>query len=243
MCESCATPESPIASGKRTRVPAYVTVCSGLLPLFLFVSIFLGIGIRGLLQYRPYKHGVTTTGTITALAPAADNDDGGAMYSPVVTFNTTEGEQVVFKDNFSININPRRFVGDEVRVSYLPSDPQNTARNLDSGGKGVMLAFVCVSGGVMLLLTGWWIYSLVAVARHGQAHGHDQLATSNGTKTSNRAPRGSAEEEEEASEAVVDTAGLDELFTGSDSAHSAAASPKVPGVRYTRSCSRLFTPP
>ena len=165
------------------------------------------------------------------------------MYSPVVTFNTTEGEQVVFKDNFSININPRRFVGDEVRVSYLPSDPQNTARNLDSGGKGVMLAFVCVSGGVMLLLTGWWIYSLVAVARHGQAHGHDQLATSNGTKTSNRAPRGSAEEEEEASEAVVDTAGLDELFTGSDSAHSAAASPKVPGVRYTRSCSRLFTPP
>ena len=84
MCESCATPESPIASGKRTRVPAYVTVCSGLLPLFLFVSIFLGIGIRGLLQYRPYKHGVTTTGTITALAPAADNDDGGAMYLSLI---------------------------------------------------------------------------------------------------------------------------------------------------------------
>ena len=238
MCESTATPESPNDSGKRTREPAYVTV----LPCFPSLSISLGFGIFGFLQYLPYKHGVTTTGTITALA-LADNDEGGATYSPVVTFNTTEREQVVFTDNFSTNINPRRFVGDEVRVSYLPSDPQNTARNLDSGGKGVVLLLMSFSGGAMLLLTGRCIYSRVAVASHGQTHGHDLLATSNDTTASNRAPRGSAEKEEEASEAVVDNAGLDELLTGSDSAHSAAASPKVPGVRYTRSCSRLFTSP
>ena len=78
-----------------------------------------GIWLHG--QHQPYPDGVTTTATVTSFTTATDAD-GKQMYSRVVSFTASDGKTVQVAENESSNRRPR--VGEAVKVSYLPPDPQ-----------------------------------------------------------------------------------------------------------------------
>lgn len=122
----------------------FSTICLSVVGLPVGL-IFFSLGIATRARHQPYSGGTQTVGTVTNLT--RDYGDGGTAYRPEVTFRTAEGELIVFNGTCSSVNAPN--IGEEVRVSYIPSEPSE-ARNLDSSCK--RSAFVAIVVGVVLVL-------------------------------------------------------------------------------------------
>ncbi|MGQ9548509.1 MAG: DUF3592 domain-containing protein [Roseiflexus sp.] len=81
-----------------------------------------------------------------------DDDGTSVVFHAVVEFSTFEGETIRFQSSVGTNP-PLHRVGDQVKVLYKPSNPQNAV--FDSFWHlWFMPTLVCGIGGIMILFTG-----------------------------------------------------------------------------------------
>lgn len=132
------------------------TFCAG--SFFLVTGLgclIVGLFVRA--AYQPYSGGIQTTAKVTGLT--RENGDSDSSFRPELTFITNEGETIVFNDSCSSSDAPG--VGEEVRISYRPSDPTD-ARNLDSKCKLLswillLVGAVLLSGAILVIARSSWL--------------------------------------------------------------------------------------
>jgi hypothetical protein len=105
------------------------SLCLCLAPFFLICSVaclVLSVSLSN--RNVAYENGIMTTGTIVDYRRSFND-----RYIPQVAFMTVDGETVVFSDNRSnCHFGNAPQLGNQVSVSYLPSDPES-AQNLNDG--------------------------------------------------------------------------------------------------------------
>lgn len=125
--------------------------------LFLVMGgLLMVLGVFGAIRTARFAaHAVETMGTVVRLTESRNND-GGTMYTPVVTFQVPDGREITFTESYSQNP-PSHQEGDTVEVLYAPKNPRDaTIKGFGSQwfgstllcGMGVL--FAGIGGGVML---------------------------------------------------------------------------------------------
>lgn len=127
---------------------------------FLFLSglatLFTGTYlVRRSIRFQ--RQGIETPGQVIAIS-SCPNSEGDMIHSPVIRFTEqATAQEIVFTDGTGYNPLPRRYnIGREVRIRYLPTNPQ-----------GAMLVtllnsafFGCIYIGVGLFILGFLIANL-----------------------------------------------------------------------------------
>src|SRR5699024_5646502 len=92
----------------------------------LFLAIGLGMligGIYFLLQSSSFRaKAKMTTGTVVDRSVSIS--DGSQMYTPIIEFQPTWGENIRFHSSVASSP-PKYSIGDKVEVYYLPDDPSH----------------------------------------------------------------------------------------------------------------------
>lgn len=122
--------------------------------LFVFSASLLGFGISIWRGSLPHRDGIITTGTITGTTASTSNRSENPQKTPQVTFITNDGETFVCNDCYGVSWHPKKQVGRRVRVSYLPSDPSSSARNLDNGSKLLAGILLGLFGAIVACVVG-----------------------------------------------------------------------------------------
>ena len=123
------------------------TVFSGLGLAFILTGVFFYQNTRTFLS-----HSETTTGVVTDLIRSSSGS-----YTPVVRFETPEGDAITFPGSVGSNP-PAHRIGEEIKVHYRPENPRRA--RIDSffqlwffsalfGGMGVVFGSI---GGILFLI-------------------------------------------------------------------------------------------
>ncbi len=109
--------------------------------------VFVASGLYVRHQGEPYPGGKTVTGTVTDIATSHDTN-GRRTYSRIYTFKTEDGRSITTTEQGSSSKVPTR--GSEVKVSYLPSQPESS--RVVSGS--AWWAYAIIGAGVLVALFG-----------------------------------------------------------------------------------------
>ena len=106
--------------------------------------VFIYVG--GMVAPTMPEGSIDTTGVITDIAERRGSD-GDTMYSPVITFETQDGQTHEFTQGMRSSSRPT--IGDEVSVSYPPDNPQGARR---TDGMAAMFPRVFTTVGVISIV-------------------------------------------------------------------------------------------
>lgn len=118
--------------------------------ILMFIGIGLGIwGAKVLLkEHALTKKGIRTQGTVVSV------HKNGIYRSPIVEFNTLEGERISFRSNFEYNLDLYPYkIGDVVPVIYEPNNPNSA--EIDAFWEHNFLYLFLIGLGMILLLVGF----------------------------------------------------------------------------------------
>jgi hypothetical protein len=101
--------------------------CATILGNLFFLAFCLWGAYAAYNSYNLGKNGETTTGIVIELEESTDSDNSCCVYSPVIEFDANGQTYTFESDNASYP--PEYEVGEEVRVLYNPSNPNNAQIN------------------------------------------------------------------------------------------------------------------
>ena len=128
---------------------------SGPVFVILFGLVFFGVGAG--LTYRQNlleSQDLQTQGEVVNLAENCDDD--GCTYSPVVRFQTEDGQNTSFQSSYSSSP-PAYDIGEKVTVIYSPDNPKKAV--IKGEGQLFRIIFMIVGGVVV-------IFGLVAFSKN-----------------------------------------------------------------------------
>lgn len=88
-------------------------------------------------------------GTVVDVLPLRSDNGGPVSYSPVVEFETADGQRIEFRSTHRSNP-PDHAEGDHVPVFYSPADPGSATLE----GRGTPATLLGATAGAALILTG-----------------------------------------------------------------------------------------
>ena len=120
----------------------YKSFMDGLIYVILFGLVFYGIGAG--LTYRQQsmeRQGIEVQGEVVSFVQSCDDD--GCTYTPVVRFQTKNGQSVSYESTYSSSP-PAYDVGESVQVFYSPENSEKAA--IKGEGRVLRIIFTIVGG-------------------------------------------------------------------------------------------------
>jgi hypothetical protein len=134
----------------------FKSLVNGPVWVILFGLVFFGIG--GGLAFRQIsfeRQGVQVQGEVTGLSQNCD--DEGCSYSPVVRFQTQDGQTITFVSIHSSSP-PAYETGEKVTVIHAIDDPEKAI--IKGGGMVFQIIFMVIGGPIIILGLFFFYYNV-----------------------------------------------------------------------------------